>query len=227
MQAGDSLWCEKVKEGAALMGLNLAPDLLEGIALHVRNLILWNKKINLTAITDPLEVAEKHVLDSLAVISHLPAGGRVLDMGSGGGFPGMVIALMRSDLDVLMVDSVQKKMVFVQDVIRSLKITNARALHTRVESLEEKDFSCVVSRAFTSLERFVSLGLPFLGPSGSIIAMKGPDGRDETAAAAPLFPELVMDCRTYGLPFGGGERSVVLIRRREAMPSLTASVKMA
>ncbi|TWI70753.1 16S rRNA (guanine527-N7)-methyltransferase [Desulfobotulus alkaliphilus] len=227
MQAGDSLWCEKVKEGAALMGLYPAPEVLEGLALHVRNLILWNKKINLTAITDPLEVAEKHVLDSLTLTAHLPAGGRVLDMGSGGGFPGLVMALMRPDLDVLMVDSVQKKMVFVQDVIRSLKLANASALHTRVESLDAGDFSCVVSRAFTSLERFVSLSLPFLASSGSIIAMKGPDGRDETAAAAPMFPELAMECRTYGLPFGGGERSLVLIRRREAMPSLTASGKMA
>lgn len=216
MQTGDRAWCEKVAEGALVLGFDLKDQVLSALALHATSLLRWNQKVNLTAITDPMEVAEKHVLDSLAILPHLPASGPVLDMGSGGGFPGMVIAVMRPDLEVLMVDSVEKKMVFVRDVIRNLGLKNARALHLRVETLPGSDiagkgFSCIVSRAFTALDRFVGLSLPLLAPSGSILAMKGPEGSEETDLTLDLFSDLDIKEHGYALPFGGGERRIVEI----------------
>ncbi|MCW7752885.1 16S rRNA (guanine(527)-N(7))-methyltransferase RsmG [Desulfobotulus sp. H1] len=215
MQVGDDAWCDVVKTGAVkMLGAALDERVVKGLAFHANSLMLWNGKVNLTSITDPLQVAEKHVLDALAVTPFLPKAGRVLDVGTGGGFPGIAMALMRPDLDVVMVDSVHKKTVFVREVIRGLRLERAQALHARVESLQKNDgcqgFSCIVSRAFTALGRFVEMGLPLLHPSGTILAMKGPEG---TTESLPSCEGLEKDVFCYDLPFGGGERVIVRLRR--------------
>lgn len=218
MHIGDAVWTEKLFAGAKSLEISLSEEEGKALAIHAEMLVLWNARVNLTAITEPEEVLEKHLLDSLAVLPFLPESGSILDMGTGGGFPGITIALMRPDLDVFMVDSVGKKMAFVRDVIRKLGLPKAKAESLRVEELKNLpgkafSFDCIVSRAFSSLEQFCAWSFPLLASSGKILAMKGPEGLHE---AETLFPEgasCTFSPHPYQLPFGGGSRVILEIFR--------------
>src|SRR5947209_8669315 len=122
---------KKIEEGAAGMGLELDAEQLKLLGRHVDLMLKWNKSINLTAITDPDEVIEKHVLDSLAVVPVLPSGS-LLDAGSGGGFPGIPAAIARPDLEVYLVDSVQKKVAFLKNALAELRLPKVRAVVARL-----------------------------------------------------------------------------------------------
>jgi 16S rRNA (guanine527-N7)-methyltransferase len=143
----------------------------------------WNKVYNLTALRDPAEMLSHHLLDSLTAIAPLtrhtrgqPA--RVLDVGSGGGLPGVVLAICMPELDVSCVDTVAKKAAFVQQVAVSLKLPNLRGLHARVESLTEP-YQVICSRAFASLPDFVTWSRSALAEGGVWMAMKGKHPQDE------------------------------------------------
>ena len=227
MKVGDSTWMERVRTGCASSGVPVSEAALERLAAHARHLILWNRKINLTAITDPEAVADLHIIDSVLASPHVARDARILDMGCGGGFPGIALAVMAKERDVVMVDAVRKKVSFVSDVIRTLKLENARAVHGRVEALPEdlvgSGFTCITSRAFTALERFVALSLPLLADGGEILALKGADVKRELdlfrketctlksgeAVPASDFHVEILSCP---LPHGGEKRYLVRIR---------------
>src|SRR6202171_1821304 len=109
------------------MGIRLDPEQLKQLGRHVDLLLKWNKSVNLTAIVDPDEVVEKHVLDSLAVAPLVPQGS-LLDAGTGAGFPGIPIAIVKPQLEVVLVDSVQKKVAFLKNVLAELKLPKVRAM---------------------------------------------------------------------------------------------------
>src|SRR2546430_7445308 len=133
------------------MGLRLAPEQLMQLGRHVDLMLKWNKSINLTAITDPDEIAEKHVLDSLAVVPVLPSGS-LLDAGSGAGFPGIPIAIARPDLEVALVDSVQKKVAFLKSALAELRLPKVKAYAVRLEGNPSREelprVHAAVSRAY-------------------------------------------------------------------------------
>lgn len=179
---------------------------------HAQHLLLWNKKINLTAITEPMAVAEKHFVDCLASIDLFSPGQKVMDMGSGGGFPGIVLKIMNPSLNIMMVDASRKKISFLKDVIRNLNLKNIDAVHTRVEDLHSdtgfiSQFDAVISRAFSELSDFVKLAFPFLKPSGYLFAMKGKTSKNEiTKEIAQQFD---IQTQTYELPFEKSERHIL------------------
>jgi 16S rRNA (guanine527-N7)-methyltransferase len=180
----------------------------------------WNRKFNLTAITREREIIVKHFLDSLTLVPHLPEGARLLDLGSGGGFPAIPLALVRPDLDVLSVDAAEKKIFFQRHAARLLGLQRFTALHARGELLAESHaggFDVIVSRAFSSLDRFIALARPLLAPGGLIIAMKGRWGEGEAAEAAPFLAEQELGVRQavrLRLPVSGDERNLVVIASR-------------
>lgn len=141
----------------------------------------WNKVYNLTAIRDPDDMWRLHILDSLSLSPHLPAG-RLLDVGSGAGLPGLPLAIVRPDLEVVSVDSVEKKVIFQRQAATELGLTNHRAIHARVEALALQPFPAITSRAFASLTDFVQITQPLLAPDGAWYAMKGDAAKDEIAA---------------------------------------------
>jgi 16S rRNA (guanine527-N7)-methyltransferase len=172
-------WRQTLIEGARALGLDLSADQALSMQRHALELLQWNRVTNLTTIDDPLEVALKHYVDSLAVAPWINAGARVLDAGSGGGFPGIPLHIMRPDLSVSMVDSVRKKVSFLKHAIRTLGLSGLYAFHGRLEELSvlpafRGRYAVVVCRAFSSLQDFARLALPFLSPGGSLLAMKGP-----------------------------------------------------
>ena len=144
-----------------------------------------NEKINLTAITEPEEVKVKHFLDSCSAAELLPGGASVLDIGSGAGFPGLPLKIVRPDLTVTLLDSVNKKVAFVSDVVAELKLSGATAVHARIEDFPHKgEYDAVVSRAVAELSTLAEYALPFVKIGGAFIAYKSEKAESEAEAAA-------------------------------------------
>ena len=166
-----------LKSGATELGLSLSDAQFEQLLGYLALIQKWNKVYNLTAVRDPQEMLTHHLLDSLTAVAPLvrhtkgqPA--KVLDVGSGGGLPGIVLAICRPELDVSCVDTVGKKAAFIQQVAASLKLPNLRGIHARVETLSEP-FDVVCCRAFASLPDFVNWSRGALAEQGVWMAMKG------------------------------------------------------
>lgn len=144
-----------------------------------------NEKINLTAITEPEEVKVKHFLDSCSAAELLPGGASVLDIGSGAGFPGLPLKIVRPDLTVTLLDSVNKKVAFVSDVVAELKLSGVTAVHARIEDFPHKgEYDAVVSRAVAELSTLAEYALPFVKIGGAFIAYKSEKAESEAEAAA-------------------------------------------
>lgn len=182
----------------------------------------WNSKVNLTAIIKDSEIAIKHFIDSLALLPHVSEGDRLLDIGSGAGLPVIPLKIMRPGVPMVSVDAVAKKIHFQRHVIRMLNLQNMDAVHARVETLPETHgvFSVITSRAFTRLDRFVSLAAPLLADDGIMIAMKGEQAlgeisvRDDDVQAHGFE---IISVQHYSLPRGMGERVLTFIKRRKTL----------
>lgn len=143
-----------------------------------------NEKVNLTAITDPDEIRVKHFTDSLAAIDLIKSGATVLDIGSGAGFPGIPLKIARDDISVTLLDSVNKKVAFMNDVIADLGLKNIEAVHARIEDFPHKgEFDVAVSRAVAELTTLAEYALPFVKVGGTFVAYKSEKAEAEAAAA--------------------------------------------
>ena len=150
-------------------------------------LLKWNKVYNLTAITDPNEIATKHFEDSLRLIDYIPSRGRMLDVGTGAGFPGIPVAISLADLEVTLLDRRDKKILFCEEVIRALNLKNVRAVSSSLENFDISIFDVVVSRATFKAKEFFDLVIPHLKPGAKAILMKGPDWKKETEGLSTPF----------------------------------------
>ncbi len=203
------------------LGISVEQDKATLLIRFLDELLVWNRRVNLTAITDPNEAIEKHLVDSLTLLPLLKSKDRLLDIGSGGGFPGLPCKVVQPELELLSVDAVQKKINFQWHIIRTLGLKNATALHCRVETLPDapewqQGFDVIVSRAFSSLIDFATLALPCLGPGGKIVAMKGPEGTPELANSRQGLAELGLVCTgttRLELPASGASRCLIVLKR--------------
>ncbi len=205
-----------LRKGLSALGLALSDRQVDQLMAYLDLIGKWNRIYNLTAVRDPAEMLTHHLLDSLAVIGPLrrqtqghPL--RLLDVGSGAGLPGVVIAICCPEVQVDCVDTVAKKAAFIQQVTATLKLPNLRGLHARVENLDG-DYDIVASRAFASLPDFVAWSDAALAPQGIWLAMKGKRPDDEIAALparATVFH--VEQLEVPGL--GGAQRCIVWMKR--------------
>lgn len=173
--------------GALCGALGLAPtaDQTRLLLGYLDLLQRWNATYNLTAVRDREAMLVQHLSDCLAVVGPLRrvrSCGRLLDVGSGGGLPGVVLSIMLPGFDVSCVDAVGKKAAFIQQVAATLALPNLRGLHARVETLKETPFDIITSRAFASLGDFTRLTRTLLAPAGAWLAMKGKPPEAEMAA---------------------------------------------
>lgn len=159
-------------------------DCADKFEKYYQMLIEWNNKFNLTAITEYEDVKIKHFADSLCGQRFIKSGATVLDIGAGAGFPSLPIKIIRDDIDLTLIDSVNKKVGFLNEVIRALNLNNARALHTRVEDFPKKEsFDIVLSRAVASLNTLCEYALPFVKVGGLFIAYKSEKTEEEIELA--------------------------------------------
>jgi 16S rRNA (guanine527-N7)-methyltransferase len=209
----------RLDRGLESLGLPLPLTARQQLLRYIALLARWNRTYNLTAIREPERMVSHHLLDSLAAVPALDrvADGRtalcVLDVGSGGGLPGIPIAVARPEWRVTMVDPVQKKGAFLVQAIAELSLANARAATVRVEELATPTlFDVVISRAFADLAAFVQSALRHVARDGRLVAMKGvhPD-----AELAELPPSVELEeTLVLAVPFVEGARHLVVMRRR-------------
>ena len=195
-------------DGLAELGIAL-PDAVQRQLLAFRDLLLkWNKTYNLTALRDPDQAISHHLLDSLAILPHVGSG-PLLDVGSGGGLPGIPLAIARPELAVAMVDTVQKKASFLQQASIELGLKNVTVHHARVEEMQGQ-YAQISSRAFADLGLFVSLTRHLLAPGGRWLAMKGVRPDDEIAALpADIAVEAIISLTVPGLE---AERHLIILK---------------
>ena len=160
-------------EGSTKLGIELSVEKIEKLLHYLELIIKWNKVHNLTAIDDPSEGVKKHLLDSLSILSFIKKG-RILDVGSGAGLPGIVIALMRDDVDVTSIDSVGKKCRFMEHARLDLNLINFNVVNDRVEIYNTNEcFNQIVSRAFAAFKDTKKLTAHLICPEGEYLFMKG------------------------------------------------------
>jgi 16S rRNA (guanine527-N7)-methyltransferase len=178
-------WRQWVVDGARDLGVAVTDAQAVQMARCAAELLAWNRRINLTAITDPAEVAIKHFVDAVVPAAGLPAGGRVLDVGCGAGFPGIPLKIVRPDLHLTLIDAVRKKISFVSHLIRSLDLAHAAARQLRLEDLRRQAprpvFDIVVCRAVGPLKGWLADAAALLAEGGSVLAWKGPAVDEELA----------------------------------------------
>jgi 16S rRNA (guanine527-N7)-methyltransferase len=158
--------------GIAQMHLQVSSDAQQKLLAYVQLLHKWNKVYNLTAVRDPQEMVTLHLLDSLSVLPYVNRK-TLLDVGSGGGLPGIVLAICKPELQVTTIDTVQKKTIFMRQVKGELALHNLQVVHARVEQYQAEPFDQIISRAFSELALFIKLTRHLLAKQGQWLAMKG------------------------------------------------------
>ena len=209
---------ETLESGCAALKITLPALLQEALLQHYALLVQWNRHINLTAVDSEAEAAEKHYVDSLALLPELGGQRSILDVGAGGGFPGLVVQLAQPAESMVMVDAVAKKVGFLKQAIAALRVPGARALHLRLEGTPEKEglqpFQCVTARAVGPLGRLLPLLRPYLEPGGRFVAALGKVEPSEVEVQARALGWEVAGLRSYRLPGSGAERSVAVLHPR-------------
>jgi 16S rRNA (guanine527-N7)-methyltransferase len=208
---------ELLHSGAKNLGISLTIEQINSVFIYLAELKKWNQKINLTAIRDEEDIIIKHVLDSLSYIhGFTPAPGlRLLDMGSGAGFPALPIKIAYPGLSITMVDSIKKKASFLRHIIRTLKLTETEVLDTRAEELPGSllsTFDVVTARAFADMKSAIVTGMPLLRPDGLMVLSRGPE---ETISEQDLVRAGVsLESRTdLTLPYSDYKRTIWVFKK--------------
>lgn len=218
---------EILLEGLERLGIPCTQERAETLCKYAQLLLERNRVMNLTAITDPLQVARLHFLDSAALFLAGPlAGKRLLDVGAGAGFPGMVVKLLEPRVSLTALDSLKKRMDFLEEAARALGVEDARFVHGRAEELGRlpgwrEEFDAVTARAVADLRVLCELCLPFVRVGGVFLAMKGRDSEEELEAALPALETLggsVERKLDYALPGTDVTHRLLLIRKTAPTP---------
>ena len=215
----DAPFRKTLQQGARALGLALQDDASEKLERYADRLLAWNRKVNLTAITDPEELAEKHLVDSLALVPDAAGAATLLDVGSGAGLPGIPLAIALPSLDVTCCDSVAKKVAFVKAVAAELGL-RVRGMAARAGGEPDREglprAEVVVSRAFADPERWLPLAARYLAPGGKVLVTLGREADEEGLRRAGAAAGLTLaGLRRFALPRSGAKRAVATFVARD------------
>lgn len=204
-----------LNEGVSKLGIPLTPQQVNSFYNYLNELIVWNKRINLISRASPQDIIFKDFLDSLTINKYLDSGVSMADLGTGAGFPGIPIKIIRPDVSISLFEIKRKKIYFLKHIIRCL---NLRRINARWDQEEESEqsFDVVVSRAFGTLAKFLREGIPMIKPSGIVLAMKGRKGKEELKKNFSLIQEMglnLMFCDHFKLPVLEHERLIIGLRK--------------
>ena len=210
-----------LKEGASELGVSLNHKMMQMFLVYLKELKEWNQKVNLTSLKKDTAIIGKHFIDSLSLVPYLPSKASLLDLGSGAGFPGIPVKIAKPSLKVTLLEAKRKKVNFQRHLVRKLGLTCIDSLQGRADSLKTENalqlsFDIVTSRAFSRLEKFLILGMPFVKRGGCLIAMKGKHAREELKDSQDMLKGLPLEVsRIEGLtlPFGGGRRYLIFVKK--------------
>lgn len=201
--------------------IDLSIEQIKQFEMYSDLLVEWNEKVNLTAITEKDEIVLKHFIDSLTIAKYVDKNDKLIDIGTGAGFPGIPIKIYYKDMNVTLLDSLNKRIVFLQNVIEKLNLKNINAIHSRAEELAidskyREKYDIATARAVSNLSTLIEYLMPYVKVGGKCICMKGPNVSEELKAAKNALKELggeveVVD--NFKLPNSDLERNLIIIKK--------------
>ena len=200
---------------------------IEKFYKYMNLLLEWNEKINLTAITEPEEVILKHFVDSLTISKYIEKGSKLVDMGTGAGFPGIPLKILREDIEITLADSLNKRINFLNEVIKELKLKNIQTVHTRAEEFGKnkkyrENFDIATSRAVANLSTLSEYLIPLVRINGKAICMKGSEIKEELETAKKAIEILggkIEQEESFNLPNSDMKRNVIIIKKAKNTPA--------
>lgn len=212
---------EKLLEKLNKIQLNVNDEELNKFWVYMTNLLEWNEKINLTAITDEDDIILKHFIDSLTILEYIPEKSNVIDVGTGAGFPGIPLKIVREDINMTLMDSLNKRITFLNEIINKLGLKKINAIHSRAEELAKipehrEKYDIAVSRAVANLSTLSEYMIPFVKVGGKCICMKGSNIEEELKTAKNAIKELggeIEKVINFKLPDSDNERNIIIIKK--------------
>ena len=203
-------------------------DQLEMFYKYMKLLLEWNKKINLTAITDEDEIILKHFVDSITVLKYINENDKIIDVGTGAGFPGIPIAIMMPNVKITLLDSLNKRINFLNEVIKELDLKNVETIHSRSEDcgkdiLYREKFDISIARAVAKLSTLSEYLLPFVKIGGKMICMKGSEIEEELKNAQYAIKVLggkIISRDEFTLPESDLKRNIIIVKKEQYTPKM-------
>ena len=198
-----------LREYASKINIDISDEVAEKFKKYKDILLVWNEKMNLTAITDENEIVIKHFIDSLTIEKYIPQNAKLIDVGTGAGFPGIPLKIARDDLEIVLLDSLQKRVNFLNEVINECELKNISAVHGRAEDFGQdkkyrENFDIVTARAVANLATLTELCIPFIKVGGIFVCMKG-DASEEI--------------NTFKLVGNDAVRTIIVYKKEKSTPS--------
>ncbi|MBQ3414173.1 MAG: 16S rRNA (guanine(527)-N(7))-methyltransferase RsmG [Clostridia bacterium] len=211
----------EMRENSLKLDIELNEEQLEKLYMYMDILLEWNQKMNLTAITDKKEIILKHFVDSLTINKYIDKNKSIIDVGTGAGFPGIPIKIIRDDVEVVLVDSLNKRINFLNEVINKLELKNIKAIHARAEEIGKTEeyrekFDISTSRAVANLSTLSEYLIPLVKINGKCICMKGPDINEEIEQSKVAIKTLggkIEDIKSFRLPNSDFSRNIVIVKK--------------
>lgn len=212
---------EKFEEQEKVM--KLSEEQLNNYYNYMELLIEWNKKINLTAITEPKEIIEKHFIDSLTILPYIGENSNIIDIGTGAGFPGIPVKIANASLKITLLDSLNKRITFLKEVISKLELENIEAIHGRAEEYikeSREKYDIAVSRAVAELPTLLEYLFPYVKIGGKCICMKGPKALEEIEKSKKALKILGGEIeKIENIKINNEmERNIIIIRKTKSTP---------
>ena len=221
------IFYKKMKEKTQKINIDLSVEQLDKFYIYMDLLIYWNEKINLTAITEPEEIILKHFIDSLTICNKIENNNKIIDVGTGAGFPGIPLAIVNNTLEITLVDALNKRLIFLEEVIKELKLDNIKLIHARAEEIGQnrdyrEKFDISTSRAVANLSTLSEYLLPLVKINGKCLCMKASDAEVEIKEAEKAINVLggtIEKIDKFNLPYSDIGRTIITIKKEKNTPS--------
>lgn len=218
---------QNMKQYAKKIGIVLEEEQIEQFYQYEKLLLIWNEKINLTAITKPEEIILKHFIDSMTIAKYIGANKTLIDVGTGAGFPGIPLKIIRKDIQITLLDSLNKRVQFLNEIIKQLELKEVETIHGRVEEFGKnkkyrEKFDYATSRAVANLTTLSEYLLPLVKIEGKCICMKGSTVKeeiDQSQKAIAILGGKIEEIEAFQLPESDIDRHIILLRKIKQTPA--------
>ena len=211
-----------------ILGVRFSVEQIEQFYKYMNLLIEWNEKMNLTAITEPKEIILKHFIDSITILKYIDDNSKLVDVGTGAGFPGVPLSIMNPTLKITLVDSLNKRLIFLQEVVKELNLKNIEIVHARAEEFGQnknyrEKFDIATSRAVANLATLSEYLVPLVKIGGKIISMKASNAKEEINDAQKAIEVLggkIEKIEEFDLPESDIGRTIIIIDKNKCTPAI-------